>query len=208
MNTETIITVLRYVSVAVAGALVGLSVLSELLKRRFASRTERSQEATVQFANDSFFHTDAIPEIDYEADTRLNEARLMLRRQTTLAAWNRWTTHFLAFGQYVVGGVLATSFIQSELSKETVGFLGVLVLVSSLIHQRFRPDVQYRNAKERAAFLTKLIRKAEDEIFAIQRLRPNAKSVQDVRGLVSEGLSKTEASELNDVVVGAHRENN
>ena len=183
-----------------AAAAIIVSLITQFLKTRLLQVRFKMQD--VQFANERIVEEEKAPIIDFEADTRLAEARYALGRQETSARWNKWSMHSLVFGQYIVGGVLATSFIQSALSKETVGVLGLLVLVSSLIHQRFRPDLQYRNAKERASLLRVLIRKAEDEIYAIRSSHPDAKTVRIVRQMVSDGLSKIEALELADVTTG------
>ncbi len=183
----------------VAVVAVSLSLVAQLLRSRLVRfRVVRN----VEFANAKLAEVEQLFSIDSKNETRLEEARHVLRRQETSARWNKWSMHSLVFGQYVVGGVLATSFIQAALSKETVGVLGVLVLVSSLIHQRFRPDLQYRNASERAALLRALIRKAEDEIYAILSSQPEAKTAYSVRQMVSDGLSKIEALELADVSTG------
>lgn len=39
--------------------------------------------------------------------------------------------------QYIIGGVLASSFVQGLLNPPWVGVLGVLVLVASLFKQQF-----------------------------------------------------------------------
>ena len=136
---------------------------------------------------------------DPECDTRLNEARDYLRRQETMARWNCRAAASLTFSQYIVGGILATSFVQESLPREVVGFLGLLVLVASLIHHRYRPDIYARCARERAVQLRALIRKAEDALYAIRSGRADAPSLLRIRKMVSEGLAEIEASELQDM---------
>ena len=63
---------------------------------------------------------------------RIRDARLARQKQQSLARWSRWSANFLTFGQYVIGGVMATSFVQKALSPEIVGIFGVLVVVASL----------------------------------------------------------------------------
>ena len=133
---------------------------------------------------------------DPERDTRLDEARSYLWRQEAMARWNRRAAASLTFSQYIVGGILATSFVQESLPKEVVGFLGVLVLVASLIHHRYRPDIYARCARERSVQLRALIRKAEDALFAIRSGRADAPSLLKIRKMISEELAEIEASEL------------
>jgi len=191
----------NHASLAGVIAATGAFILSLVTKILTGQVSRKFDSLSVEFANEKL--EDREREIDFESDTRLNEARYALKRQELSASLNKWSSNSLVFGQYVVGGVLASSFIQSALSKEMVGLLGVLVLVSSLIHQKFRPDVQYRNAKERASLLRNLIRMTEDDIYDVRTSRPGAKTVHAIREVVSTELSKIEALELADVAPGS-----
>jgi hypothetical protein len=137
---------------------------------------------------------------DIEVDSRLTEARRMLKRQRSTASWNRSANSLLTFGQYIVGGVLATSFVQDSLDSRIVGLLGVLVLASSLVHQYYRPDLVARSAAERYVQLRVLIRQAEDEIFARRSETTDAKSVLEVRRLLTAGLEAIDYGELDDLL--------
>jgi len=142
------------------------------------------------------FKGEGPPPPDLDRDSRLTEARQALSRQGSIAKWNKRANAWLTFSQYVIGGVLATSFMQNALSKEVVGFLGVLVLLSKLIHQHYRPDVSFRAAQRRSVQLKRLIRGAEDEVFTIKQEMEGAPSILDVRTRVSNGLSDIEEEEL------------
>ena len=142
------------------------------------------------------FDRDFKPTANLEKDSRLIEARELLRKQEACSTWNARANGSLTFGQYVVGGVLATSFVQETLSNQTIGLLGVLVLISSLIHQTYRPDLQSRGARERVTRLRRLIRRAEDDLFTISSEIESAPSIQQVREFVSRGLSDVEELEL------------
>src|SRR5438067_5525827 len=67
---------------------------------------------------------------DPTENSRLREAKLELKRQESIARWNGRADGSLVFGQYIIGGVLASSFIQQSLSPQLIGVLGVLVLLS------------------------------------------------------------------------------
>ena len=129
-------------------------------------------------------------------DSRLPEVRNALSRQESIAKWNGRANTSLTFGQYVVGGVLASSFVQESLTPQVVGFLGVLVLVSSLVHQRYRPDLQASGARQRVMKLRALIREIEDDLFALRDGYEDAPSVYEIRQKASAGLSDVEESEL------------
>jgi hypothetical protein len=135
---------------------------------------------------------------DWEHDTRIAEARRALQRQEAIAAWNDRTVNLLTVAQYVIGGVLAASIVQTFLSPGIVGFLGVLVVVSSVIYQRFRPDVKARNASERTVNFRLLVRRAEDMVFEMKR-QNSIEGIQIVRQIISDGLNGIEKSEFGDL---------
>jgi hypothetical protein len=105
---------------------------------------------------------------DPASESRLPELRESLARQQSIVSWNGRASAFLTFGEYIVGGVLASSFVQASLAAPLVGSLGVLVLVSSLVHQRYRPDLQASGAKQRAVKLRGMIRAVEDDLYALR----------------------------------------
>jgi hypothetical protein len=131
-----------------------------------------------------------------EKDSRLPQVRDALKRQESIAKWNGRGSASLTFGQYVIGGVLASSFVQQSLTAEVVGSLGVLVLVSSLVHQRYRPDLQASGARQRVAGLRALIREIEDDLFALKSEQEGAPTVYEIRKKASTGLARIEESEL------------
>ena len=130
---------------------------------------------------------------------RLEEVKTALSRQQSLATANRWMNRLLTVGQYIIGGLLASSFVQQSLSREMVGALGLLVLISSLIYQHFRPDLQLRGAMGRSLRLGALIRQSDDDIYAMRSGSPSAPSVADFRRKISAALSDIEASEYQDL---------
>jgi hypothetical protein len=131
-----------------------------------------------------------------EKDSRVLEAQAELKRQAAIAKWQGRAATSLTFSQYIVGGVLATSFIQENLTQGLVGLMGLLVLVSSLIRQHFRPDLQSRYAKERVVTLRNLIRQAEDGLFAIKNGKSEPEEIHNIRDYVTRTLREIEISEL------------
>jgi hypothetical protein len=95
---------------------------------------------------------------------RIQEAREALHKQLSAEKWSRISGNLLTVGQYIIGGLLASSFVQESLSPKLVGFLGVLVLLASLLKQHFRPEVSAENASKKAVRLRALIRMSEDQI--------------------------------------------
>jgi hypothetical protein len=122
-----------------------------------------------------------------------------LLQQERVARWAGRANGLLIFGQVVIGGVLATSFVQSQIDQELIGLFGLLVLVSSLIHQQFRPDMKSRNARRRVYKLRHLLRDAEDIIFDIQRGAVGVTSIEQLRKRVTARLSQVEQTEVEEL---------
>jgi len=133
------------------------------------------------------------------AERRLGEAKLEVERQDGIAWRNQLASSLLTFGQYIIGGALASSFIQDSLSKPIIGTLGVLVLLSSLIHQRYRPDIKVRGAKERIYKLRSLIRETEDALVAFHAHPANAVPLEVIIRSLTSGLNETIALENRDI---------
>lgn len=95
-------------------------------------------------------------------ENRMNELKRYLREQENIAKRNKLSGNLLTIGQYIVGGLLATSFIQEQISNVMVGILGLIVLFSSTVHQKFRPDLKSAAAQSRATKLKQLLRRAQD----------------------------------------------
>jgi hypothetical protein len=172
------------IEVALSALAAAATFVSAIIAARFSSARMR----LVRTANTS--------DNDPEEESRLADARHELRRQEMRSRWSRIAAGLLTFAQYIVGGILASSFVQKNLSGDTVGFLGVVVLVSSLVHQRYRPDVQFRCGKGRCATLRRLIRSTEDDLFALREHRAGAPTLLDIRKRISDGLTRIEESEI------------
>jgi len=73
---------------------------------------------------------------------RLAEAHKEIERQLRLGSTHRIASLLLTSAQFLVGGLLASSFVQQSLDKSVIGMLGLLVLTSSLIRQYYRPELE------------------------------------------------------------------
>jgi hypothetical protein len=133
-------------------------------------------------------------------EKRIDEAREILQSQEGYEKRNRWSAGSLSFGQYVIGGILATSFVQESLSPQIVGFLGVLVLVSSLINQRFRPDLKATGARIRVAKLRAVVRKAETDLAALRSEHQEAPSLYSISEHILNGLAEVDQLEQQELM--------
>ena len=110
-----------------------------------------------------------------------------------------FTNGLLLFGQVVIGGILASAFVQDQMTKPITGLLGLLVLMSSLIHQQVRPDIKQRGSRRRVVQLRELLRETEDGIFDLRRNVPLAKPIEAIRRTVTTQLSRIERGEVEEL---------
>jgi len=96
---------------------------------------------------------------------------------------------------------LASAFVQKATSEYAVGMLGLIVLFSQVVQQRFRPDLRAIGAKERATILRKLVRNGEDQLYAHETKREHAPSLYDIRTMISRGLGEVERLETEELTL-------
>lgn len=96
--------------------------------------------------------------------SRLRETEILRNEQLDTRKWSNRASVSLTFAQYIIGGVLASSFVQESLTPKWVGALGVLVLIASLFKQQFHPEVTAEDAKKKAFQLLTLRRSSEDQL--------------------------------------------
>ncbi len=130
---------------------------------------------------------------------RLNDAKNARTKAQSTAKISRLLSALLTFAQVVIGGVLASSFIQETLSARAVGMLGVLVLIASLMKQQYRPEVDAEQAREKASKLQALIRLSEDQLATIDARSAKGEDRTDalieLRDRISRGLAEIENPE-------------
>jgi|GEM_PF-4953880 len=151
---------------------------------------------SVQIQRKEESETDFKRSHDLFKDTRLDELKSKLSNLKWVRVFSSASASFLTFSQYVIGGLLASSFIQESLSNNMIGLMGVLVLLSSLVHQRFRPDIQAEWARMRVTKARKLIREIEDRIFELENERDGAEDVFAIRTAATNALSALDDAEL------------
>ena len=168
--------------IAIAASVVGSLIASRLSRQdRFPTSSPETQ--------------------DLRELARIAEIVAALRRHERIAKWSGRADGLLIFGQVVIGGVLASSIVQNELSKPTIGLLGLMVLVASLVHKQFRPDLNSAAARRRAVLDRQLLRETEDAILFIQQREmgvPNAEVVETLRRHVTSRLFEIEMAEAQE----------
>jgi hypothetical protein len=126
---------------------------------------------------------------------RLAEAKEVLRQQYTLARAHRIGGGSLTFGQFIVGGLLASSFVQDHTTKTLIGLLGLLVLASSIIRQHYKPESSSVAARERAVTLKAVIREVEDHLYFREQGLNEAASPRELRSILTNALNELDITE-------------
>jgi hypothetical protein len=126
---------------------------------------------------------------------RLAEAKDVLRQQYALAKTHRLSGGSLTFGQFIVGGLLASSFVQDQTSKTLIGVLGLLVLASSIIRQHYKPESSSIAARERAVKLKAVIREVEDQLYFQKEGVAGAVPLPELRIALTRALNDLDAAE-------------
>ena len=194
--------ILASIEPQVIGAILGIvasviAATSSAFFSTFAKKAEdRSEPDRIAVANER--SPEPTKEEIQHRDTRLAEAHAELGRQEISARWSGRSATSLAVSQYVVGGTLATSFIQTTFPDWAVGLLGLIVLLASIIYQRFRPDLRMSAARRRVAALKAAIRRAEDDLFRVNQSVEDAPTIIEIRAAVTNALVHVEHSELEE----------
>jgi hypothetical protein len=166
-------------ALAVTALLTGLAYLVAVGKRFFAKRAvaELYAKNVVQSQRpgaERQIAFDAAPKLPPESARiargqfakRLKEAREALASEKSSARTTKFVSSILIFVQVVIGGVIATSFIQKQ-NPTILSLLGIVVLIATLLRQAYHPEIGAQQSKLKAEKLRSLIRSAEDKLSAI-----------------------------------------
>jgi hypothetical protein len=136
-----------------------------------------------------------------EDEVRLPDVKAAWRRQRSKARWSGWANMLLTVSQVVVGGALATTFTQQSITPGLAGFIGLLVLVSSLLRQILRLDQRETLARRRAAKLYALVLELQDGLYAVDKGHSKPPSLYSLRKKASAGLASDELEEVSEPAV-------
>ena len=130
-------------------------------------------------------------------DNRITEAKDKLKSIERYITFNQRANNMIIVGQYIVGAVLASSFIQESLSTNIIGLLGLIVLISSTAQQHYKPAQKVIAGKKRSSLLKSKIREIEDDLVEL-RLQNNGKMTNEIR-ILEQPLIKRISEELSDI---------
>jgi hypothetical protein len=120
-------------------------------------------------------------------------------RQESTSKWLGITSTVLTFGQYIIGAILTSSFIQHSLSAGGISGLGLMVIICSATKQHFHIDANAQTAKTAAKRLRSLVRYAQDQIAILEAKSVNGEDRTDafitLLNELTERLSQIENAE-------------
>jgi nanoRNase/pAp phosphatase (c-di-AMP/oligoRNAs hydrolase) len=180
-----------YVATSVGAVATILGLLASALGTRPRREIHRAENTPVEKAS-----------VDNGVAERLEEARQALKRQVALAKAHRVGGGMLTFGQFIVGGLLASSFLQEQTSKTLIGILGLLVLASSIIRQHYQPESSSLAAHERAIELKAVIREVEDQIYFRASGVGDAAEPHALRRVLTAALNDFDTAEAQAHAIG------
>jgi hypothetical protein len=159
-QTDILAATVASLSTVIAGL---ISVYATWLKEKLKTSDEKAISKSSSAIQDNNSKT---PEqkMQEHLKLRISEAMSLVQRYNLEATTNKWSNNFLVFGQYIVGVALTSSFLQANLTPTWIGVLGLIVLVTTAVHQRYRPDIKKRVAEAKVALLRSTIRNVQDEL--------------------------------------------
>jgi hypothetical protein len=134
-------------------------------------------------------------ERDYRVEIRLRQVQAILSHEIDRKGIFRLSAAALIFSQFVVGGMLASSFVAKTLGEGLIGLLGLIVLAASLISQHFRPDLLHKIAAQKVRRLRALKRKLEDDLYVATRGGITDTRLIEIRLYASNTLEEIETVE-------------
>ena len=181
---------------ALAGLMVIVSAISSALSGRKEVQAEWSRiKEKEQALKEQEEKLNRRQEAERHLEARIGDLAQYLRRIQSSKLRANVSSNSPAFGQYIVGGILATSFVQENMAEVVVSFLGVLVLVSALIREQFKPDQQKAIASKVELVLKEQQRSVEDQYANLKVLSVDEKMLLKFSQKVSRILNNVEKIE-------------
>jgi len=98
---------------------------------------------------------------------RLAETTIQQKRNQITGRILMFSSTVLTATQIIIGTVMTTELIKNLLSPTLVGIMGIAVIVSSSINQKFSPGVGAQIAFQKADLFKALIRDAENKVVIL-----------------------------------------
>lgn len=104
-----------------------------------------------------------------EDAVRLPELREREREATWALRVYSFAANVATFGQLVIGGLLASQFVQQEMGRTWIGLMGAITLASTILQRHYQFGARAAAASSDAFELKRLIRQLEDDLMALPK---------------------------------------
>lgn len=191
-NKELLTTLIATVATIIPAL---LSIIASFVQQRYKTAAEES----INLFNDAVQNVDdkenIIKRRQNHLNTRMNEVASAIKRYNSEARIQNFSNGSLVFGQYVVGIALTSSFLQESLTPTWIGILGLIVLLTTVVHQKYRPDLKARVATLKANLLKTTIRKVQDDLSTSED-----PEINKLIWRLTQALNKVEIEEIEEWV--------
>lgn len=153
-------------------------------------RRRKSKAFEIEGLDISGIDTDSIERI-----IRVPELEYLQRRYSSQAQRATYIAHTLTSSQMLIGILLASSFVKSQLSETQLGWLGIAILVSSAAYASYRPDIVAYRVRNRNAICKRRIRQGENGAMLIRVRNSRIEDLLKLRESVAEWISDLETDE-------------
>lgn len=106
--------------------------------------------------------------------------------------WLQRSAHALRFAQIILGGAITSSFVQQSISKQWIGFLGLLVLLSTLVDEAYKPSQKASIARYKSSRLKTILRRLDGQYAKIRDEDPTAPTIESLVNSLTIALEEVD----------------
>ena len=129
---------------------------------------------------------------EHFAQQLMAEVGSKIRSEARKERWYRRSAVLLRVAQYVVGGALASNYVQTAFGTGELAIVGLLVLMSSLLDQAFHPETRAADARIKNSRLAQLKRESGLMWVRYQDPATEKPDIEPLLSLLTEGLNELE----------------
>ena len=119
---------------------------------------------------------------------RLSETKQAYKNEKFKENFSQLSNGLLIFTQYVIGGLLLSSFVQQNFTSGTIGSLGVVVLAATIVNQKFRPDLNASVSKTKVSWLFSTIIRVENRLALMEQGTQSDEKYEEIINLLTDTL--------------------
>jgi len=125
--------------------------------------------------------------------------RQELHRQARIERVGRGVVYVASIAEYVVGILLATSFIQQILPAHLTALVGLLVLTAALVRRQFHPEETTCQASRSRTRIIAALRDGEDHLAELNCAVAQAREYLALARKISQDLTLIQAAAIEPI---------